>query len=62
MIAIVSALALVAIFHLARLAEHPVSDNAVDGKYENLSCWYWLWFWPEVEVVKEKERRNGTGI
>lgn len=30
-IAVVSALALVAIFHLARLAEHPVSENTVDG-------------------------------
>nr|XP_045586682.1 carbohydrate sulfotransferase 1-like [Procambarus clarkii] len=29
-IAVVSALALVAIFHLAKLAEHPVSENTVD--------------------------------
>ncbi|XP_045131714.1 carbohydrate sulfotransferase 1-like isoform X2 [Portunus trituberculatus] len=33
-IAVVSALALVAIFHLARLAEHPVSENAIDGSKE----------------------------
>nr|XP_053635431.1 uncharacterized protein LOC128690729 [Cherax quadricarinatus] len=33
-IAILSALALVAIFHLAKLAEHPVSENVVDVSAE----------------------------
>ncbi|XP_042240730.1 carbohydrate sulfotransferase 3-like isoform X2 [Homarus americanus] len=47
-IAIISALALVAIFHLAKLAEHPVSENVIEA--------------PSLEVKQEAAAWSGDGV